>query len=69
VNIPLDLGLGPFALYARRSREVDEDFGPSAIKAVLAFQSARLGFNSEVGVVGPQPAEALGIDLGRAWLR
>ena len=45
---------------------VDEDFGPRTIKAVLAFQRARFGFNSEDGVVGPQTAEALGVDLGRA---
>ena len=46
--------------------KVDGDFGPRTIRAVIAFQKSRFGFNSEDGVVGPQTAEALGIDLGRA---
>jgi hypothetical protein len=46
--------------------KVDGDFGPRTIRAVLAFQKSRFGFNSEDGVVGPQTAEALGIDLGKA---
>ena len=46
--------------------KVDGDFGPRTIRAVLAFQQARFGFNSEDGVVGPQTAEALEFDIGRA---
>lgn len=45
---------------------VDGDFGPRTIRAVLAFQTVRFGLNSEDGVVGPQTAGALGIDLGKA---
>ncbi len=43
---------------------VDADFGPRTIRAVLAFQVARFGVDSEDGVVGPQTANALGIQLG-----
>ena len=45
---------------------VDADFGPRTIRAVLAFQVARFGVDSEDGVVGPQTASALGIQLGSA---
>lgn len=46
--------------------DVDGQFGPRTIRAVLEFQTHTFGFNSEDGVVGQQTASALGFDLGNA---
>lgn len=46
--------------------DVDGSFGPRTIRAVLEFQTRTFGFNSEDGVVGPQTAAALELDLGKA---
>jgi hypothetical protein len=45
---------------------VDEDFGERTIRAVLAFQTARFGPDSDDGVVGPTTAGALGLALPSA---
>lgn len=41
------------------------NFSPRTNRAVLAFQTVRLGFNSKEGAVGPQTAAALELDLGK----
>jgi len=46
--------------------DVDGQFGPRTIRAVLEFQTQTFGFNSEDGVVGPQTAAALELDFGKA---
>ena len=42
---------------------IDDDFGPRMLRAVLDFQTAEFGPSEDDGIVGPQTASALGV----AW--
>ena len=53
------------ALFGRYTGEIDGDYGPKTLRAVLDFQEAEFGESADDGVVGPITAEAMGLDLPR----
>jgi peptidoglycan hydrolase-like protein with peptidoglycan-binding domain len=42
--------------------EIDEDFGPRTLRAVIALQKHAFGADAADGIVGPNTAGALGIE-------
>lgn len=48
---------------AEAGLKVDGDFGPGTFRALVDFQTVSFGDEADDGIVGPQVAAALGIDL------